>query len=39
MTITHTGFEPDRLIGGSVAQACRFAVHGMKMDGQRHVYA
>ena len=33
MTITNTGSEPDRLIGGALPQAGRFAVHEMKMDG------
>jgi copper(I)-binding protein len=33
MAITNTGFEPDRLIGGMLAQAGRFEVHEMKMDG------
>jgi copper(I)-binding protein len=33
MTITNTGSEPDRLIGGALPQAGRFAVHEMKMSG------
>jgi periplasmic copper chaperone A len=33
MTITNTGPEPDRLIGGVLPQAGRFSVHEMKMDG------
>jgi hypothetical protein len=33
LTITNTGSEPDRLIGGTLAQAGRFEVHQMKMDG------
>jgi periplasmic copper chaperone A len=33
MTITNTGSEPDRLIGGVLPQAGRFAVHEMKMTG------
>jgi len=33
MTITNTGSEPDRLIGGALPQAGRFSVHEMKMDG------
>jgi periplasmic copper chaperone A len=33
MTITNTGSEPDRLIGGVLPQAGHFAVHEMKMDG------
>ena len=33
VTITNTGSEPDRLIGGALPQAGRFAVHEMKMDG------
>jgi hypothetical protein len=33
MTITNTGSEPDRLIGGVLPQAGRFEVHEMKMDG------
>lgn len=32
MTITNTGSEPDRLIGGSAAVAGRFEVHEMSMD-------
>ena len=33
MTITNTGSEPDRLIGGSLPQAGRFELHEMKMNG------
>ena len=33
MAITNTGSEPDRLIGGMLAQAGRFEVHEMKMNG------
>jgi hypothetical protein len=33
MSITNTGSEPDRLIGGMLPQAGRFAVHEMKMNG------
>jgi periplasmic copper chaperone A len=33
MTITNTGSEPDRLIGGVLPQAGRFELHEMKMDG------
>jgi copper(I)-binding protein len=33
MTITNTGSEPDRLIGGVLPQAGRFEIHEMKMDG------
>jgi copper(I)-binding protein len=33
MTITNTGSEPDRLIGGVLPQAGRFEIHQMKMDG------
>ena len=33
MTITNTGSEPDRLIGGVLPQAGRFEVHDMKMNG------
>ena len=33
MTITNTGSEPDRLIGGVLPQAGRFGVHEMKMNG------
>lgn len=33
MTITNTGSEPDRLIGGVLPQAGRFTVHQMKMNG------
>jgi len=33
MTISNTGSEPDRLIGGVLPQAGHFAVHEMKMDG------
>ena len=32
MTITNTGSEPDRLIGGSLPQAGKFEVHEMRMD-------
>jgi copper(I)-binding protein len=32
LTITNTGSEPDRLIGGSVAFAKNVEVHEMKMD-------
>src|SRR5262252_3824799 len=33
MTITNTGSEPDRLIGGVLPQAGRFEMHEMKMNG------
>jgi len=33
MTITNTGREPDRLVGGSLAQAQRFEIHEMTMVG------
>jgi len=33
MTITNTGTEPDRLVGGSLPLAGRFEVHEMTMDG------
>jgi periplasmic copper chaperone A len=33
LTITNTGNEPDRLIGGTLAQAGRFEMHEMKMEG------
>jgi copper(I)-binding protein len=33
MTITNTGSEPDRLLGGVLPQAGRFEVHEMKMNG------
>jgi len=33
VTITNTGSEPDRLIGGTLAQAGRFEMHEMKMEG------
>ena len=33
LTITNTGTTPDRLVGGSLAQAGRFEMHEMKMDG------
>ena len=33
MTITNTGSEPDRLIGGVLPQAGRFELHEMKMNG------
>jgi hypothetical protein len=33
MTITNTGSEPDRLIGGMLPQAGRFELHEMKMNG------
>jgi len=33
MTITNTGTEADRLIGGTLPQAGRFEVHEMKMEG------
>ena len=33
MTITNTGTEPDRLVGGSTDIAKSFQVHEMKMDG------
>jgi periplasmic copper chaperone A len=33
LTITNTGTTPDRLLGGSLAQAGRFEMHEMKMDG------
>jgi copper(I)-binding protein len=33
MTITNTGKEPDRLIGGSAVPAGIFEVHEMKMEG------
>jgi copper(I)-binding protein len=32
MTITNTGTEPDRLIGGSLPQAGKFEVHEMRME-------
>jgi copper(I)-binding protein len=32
MTITNTGTEPDRLIGGSLPQAGKFEVHEMSME-------
>ena len=32
MTITNTGSEPDRLIGGATPVAGRFEIHEMKMD-------
>jgi periplasmic copper chaperone A len=33
VTIINTGSEPDRLIGGELAQAGHFSVHEMKMSG------
>jgi copper(I)-binding protein len=33
MTITNSGKEPDRLVGGTLPRAGRFEVHEMKMDG------
>src|SRR5215475_11363628 len=33
LTITNTGTTPDRLVGGSLAQAGRFEMHEMKMEG------
>lgn len=33
MTITNTGSEPDRLIGGALPQADHVMVHEMKMEG------
>ena len=33
LTITNTGTEPDRLVGGSIPQAGKFEIHEMKMDG------
>jgi periplasmic copper chaperone A len=33
LTITNTGSEPDRLVGGTLAQAGRFEMHEMKMEG------
>jgi copper(I)-binding protein len=33
MTITNTGSDPDRLIGGVLPQAGHFGVHEMKMNG------
>jgi len=33
MTLTNTGSEPDRLIGGSNAVAGKFEIHEMSMDG------
>lgn len=33
MTITNTGAQPDRLIGGSAVPAGIFEVHEMKMEG------
>ena len=33
LTITNTGQEPDRLIGGALPQAGRIEVHEMKMEG------
>ena len=33
MTITNSGTEPDRLIGGTLPQAGRFEIHEMKMEG------
>jgi hypothetical protein len=32
MTITNTGSEPDRLVGGALPQAGRFEVHEMRMQ-------
>lgn len=32
MTITNTGSEPDRLVGGSLPQAGKFEVHEMSME-------
>ncbi|NVO17049.1 MAG: copper chaperone PCu(A)C [Rhodoplanes sp.] len=32
MTITNTGTEPDRLVGGALPQAGRFEVHEMKTE-------
>lgn len=32
MTITNTGTEPDRLVGGSLPQAGKFEVHEMRME-------
>ncbi|MFL5111193.1 MAG: DUF1775 domain-containing protein [Microvirga sp.] len=34
MRITNAGTEPDRLIGGSLPAAARFAVHEMSMQGE-----
>lgn len=33
LTITNTGTEPDRLVGGSLPRAGKFELHEMKMDG------
>jgi copper(I)-binding protein len=33
LTITNTGTEPDRLVGGALPQAGKFELHEMKMDG------
>ncbi|AWN35886.1 DUF1775 domain-containing protein [Methylobacterium radiodurans] len=33
VTVSNTGTEPDRLIGGTFAQAARVEVHAMSMDG------
>jgi copper(I)-binding protein len=33
LTITNTGSESDRLVGGTLVQAGRFEMHEMKMDG------
>ncbi len=33
LTITNTGTEPDRLVGGSFLRAGKFEIHEMKMDG------
>jgi copper(I)-binding protein len=33
MTITNSGTEPDRLVGGTLPQAGRFEIHEMKMEG------
>jgi periplasmic copper chaperone A len=33
LTITNTGTTPDRLVGGTLAQAGRFEVHEMKVEG------
>ena len=33
MTLINKGSEPDRLIGGSNAVACKFEIHEMSMDG------
>jgi hypothetical protein len=33
MTITNTGNQPDRLVGGALPQAGTFQVHEMKTEG------